>query len=99
MGLHTHAVTQSHIHTHMHTLHTGELEGLINSTLVSLAATVRTDSERSVVIATLETLEDFLKSVKTLSFPMAGKALESLVVSVQDILEQKVRNIFNHLKG
>ena len=46
------------------------------------------------VIATLETLEDFLKSIKTLSFPMAGKALESLVVSVQDILEQKVCSSF-----
>lgn len=68
-----------------------DLEILINCTLVSLAATVRTDPDRTVVIATLESTDDLLRSLKSTSFVLTGKALESLMVSLQDILECKVR--------
>lgn len=63
---------------------------LLNNTLGSMAATVRTDSDRSVVTATLEAVEDLLKSLCSLSFPMQDRVLTSLVVSVQDIMEDKV---------
>ena len=66
------------------------LDVLVNSTLLSMAATVRTDSDRTVVIATLETLEDMLKGLKGTLFCLADKPMESLAVSLQDIFEQKV---------
>lgn len=49
-------------------LHTGELEYLVNGTVLSLSATARTDSDRNVVGITLETLETLLKSLKVLLF-------------------------------
>ena len=64
----------------------------MNNTLGSMAATVRTDSDRSVVTAMLEAVEDLLKALEPLSFPMQERVLSSLVVSVQDILEDKVRS-------
>ena len=42
----------------------GELEYLINSTVLSLAATARTDSDRNVVGTALETMESLFKSLK-----------------------------------
>ena len=66
------------------------MDVLVNNTLGSMAATVRTDSDRSVVTATLEAVEDLLKALEPLSFPMQERVLSSLVVSVQDILEDKV---------
>ena len=69
-----------------------DLEILINSTIVSLAATVRTDPDRTVVIATLESTDDLFRSLKSTSFVLTEKALESLMVSIQDILECKVRS-------
>lgn len=69
-----------------------DLEILINSTIVSLAATVRTDPDRTVVIAALESTGDLFRSLKSTSFVLTGKALESLMVSIQDILECKVRS-------
>ncbi len=66
------------------------IEYLVNSTLLSMAATVRTDTDRSVVLATLESLEDLVKALKSASFRLAEEPLESLAVSIQDILEQKV---------
>ena len=66
------------------------MDVLLNNTLGSMAATVRTDSDRSVVTATLEAVEDLLKSLRPLSFPMQDRVLASLVVSVQDIMEDKV---------
>lgn len=66
------------------------MDVLVNNTLGSMAATVRTDSDRSVVTATLEAVEDLLKALRPLSFPMQDRVLSSLVVSVQDILEDKV---------
>ena len=66
------------------------MDVLVNNTLGSMAATVRTDSDRSVVTATLEAVEDLLKALQPLSFPMQERVLSSLVVSVQDILEDKV---------
>lgn len=46
--------------------HTEELEYLVNSTVLSLAAIARTDSDRNVVGTTLETLESLFKSIKVL---------------------------------
>ena len=66
------------------------MDVLVNNTLGSMAATVRTDLDRSVVTATLEAVEDLLKALRPLSFPMQERVLSSLVVSVQDILEDKV---------
>lgn len=72
-------------------LTTANMDVLVNNTLGSMAATVRTDSDRSVVTATLEAVEDLLKALRPLSFPMQDRVLSSLVVSVQDILEDKVK--------
>ena len=72
-------------------LTTANMDVLVNNTLGSMAATVRTDSDRSVVTATLEAVEDLLKALQPLSFPMQDRVLSSLVVSVQDILEDKVK--------
>ena len=69
---------------------TADIDILVNNTLGSMAATVRTDSDRSVVTATLEAVEDLLKALRSLSFPMQDRVLSSLVVSVQDILDNKV---------
>ena len=55
-----------------------------------MSATVRTDCDQSVVGATLEALEDLLKSLKTPPFPMQERVVSSLMVSVQDIVEYKV---------
>ncbi len=67
------------------------LDILLNSTLLSFAAVVRTDCDRSVVIATLETLEDLLKALrKDGPFQLQERGLTSLLVSVQDLLNNKV---------
>ena len=42
----------------------GELEYLVNGTVLSLAATARTDSDRNVVGTALETLESLFNSLK-----------------------------------
>lgn len=71
-------------------LSSDDLDYLINNTLGSMAATVRTDCDQTVVGATLEALEDLLKSLKTPPFPMQERVISSLMVSVQDIVEYKV---------
>lgn len=63
---------------------------LVNSTLVSLSATVKTDVDKTVVVTALETLDDVLKALRKLSFPMSKEAGDSLLTSVQDVLENKV---------
>lgn len=65
------------------------LDVLVNTTLLSMAAVVRTDTDRTVVIATLETLESLLKFLKGVSFIMERNPLDSLSVSIQDVLELK----------
>lgn len=50
----------------LYTPHPGELEYLVNGTVLSLSATARTDSDRNVVGTTLETLESLLKSLKVI---------------------------------
>lgn len=67
------------------------MEYLVNSTLSSFAAMVRTDSDKTVVMATLETLDDILKPLKEFSFSIREDVVTSLLVSVQDIMENKVR--------
>ena len=63
---------------------------LINSTVASFAAIVKTDSDKTVVVATLESLDDVLKSLRKLSFPITEEVADSLLVAVQDVLENKV---------
>ena len=63
----------------------------MNSTLASFAAIIKTDSDKTVVVTTLETLEDNLKALRKLSFTISEEAGDSLSVAVQDILENKVR--------
>lgn len=66
------------------------MESLVNSTLSSFAAVIRTDSDKTVVVATLETLEDILKPLHKLSFPVKEPAVTSLMTSIQDVMENKV---------
>lgn len=61
-----------------------------NSTLASLAAIIKTDAEKTVVVATLESVEDALKALKTVSFPLSEDTLDSIMVAIQDTLENKV---------
>ena len=56
----------------------------------NMAAGVKTDVDRTVVMATLETLEELLKALRGGWFKMGSKALEGLVVSIDDILANKV---------
>ncbi len=64
---------------------------LLNSTLLNFAAVIRTDCDRSVVIATLETVEDLLKALREVGpFPLEERGLSSLLVSLQDVFNNKV---------
>ena len=65
----------------------------MNVTLSSFAAVVKTDGDKTVVVATLEVLEDVIKSMKDLSFSMREETLESLMVAIQDTLDNNV-NLF-----
>ena len=56
-----------------------------------MAAVLRTDDDRTVVITTLEALEQLLKFLKGVPFTLERNPLESLSVSLQDILELKAR--------
>ena len=62
----------------------------VNVIMNNMAAGVKTDMDRMVVMATLETLEELLKALKGGWFEMETKALEGLVVSIDDILANKV---------
>jgi len=64
---------------------------LVNSTLANFAAIVKTENDKTVVVSTLETLDEVLKALKKLSFQMSEEAASSLMVAVQDVLENKVR--------
>ncbi|CAI7993545.1 Importin-4 [Geodia barretti] len=68
-----------------------ELQFLTNSTVLSLAATARTDSDRNVVGASLESLENIFKSLKGTEFKLAPQACSSVLVSLQDILHNKAQ--------
>lgn len=63
---------------------------LVNTTLANFAAMIKTDSDKTVVVATLESLDDLLKALKKLSLPMTEETLDGLIVAVQDILDNKV---------
>ena len=56
----------------------------------NMAAGVRTDIDRAVVMATLEALEELLKALRGGWFEMDTKTLEGLVVSIEDVLANKV---------
>ena len=74
------------------------MEFLVNSTLGSFAAIVRTDSDKTVVVSTLETLEEILKPLKVLSLPVKEDVISSLMISIQDLLENNVRGSMGSLK-
>ena len=64
---------------------------LVNSTLSSFAAVVRTDGDKTVVVSTLETLEEILKPLKILGYVIQEKEVSNLMVSIQDVLDNKVK--------
>ena len=55
-----------------------------------MSAGARTDSESSVVLATLEAMEMLLKALRGRSLALESRVVESLVVTVQDIMANKV---------
>ncbi len=59
-------------------------------TLSSFAAVIKTESDKTVVVATLESLEDLFKAMIVISFPMKEDTLDSLMLAIQDTLENKV---------
>ncbi len=67
---------------------------LVSSALSSFAAVVRTDADKTVVVSTLETLEDMLKYLKSLNFPINDKEVSSLMTSIQDVLDNKASTPF-----
>ena len=69
---------------------TGSLNILINSTLANMSASARTDSDPLVTVATLESIELVLKSLRGREFPIEGKIWASLLVTIDDILNNKV---------
>ena len=63
---------------------------LINFTLNNMSASARTDSVSSVVLATLDSIETVLKGLKGRECVLERTVVESLVVTVEDILNNKV---------
>ena len=66
------------------------LNMLINFTLNNMSASARTDSVSTVVLATLESIEIVLKGLKGRGCVLEHAVVESLVVTVEDILNNKV---------
>ena len=58
--------------------------------MANFAAMIKTDSDKTVVVATLESLDDLLKALKKLSLEVTEETLDGLIVAVQDILDNKV---------
>ena len=67
------------------------LDKLLNATLLDMAACGRTDNDPTVVATTLENLEKLLKALNGRGLVMEEKVVESLLVTVDDILSNKVR--------
>lgn len=67
------------------------LDGLINSTLLSMSAGARTDNDSSVVLATLESIERMLKSLHGRGFVVQERVIGSVLVTVEDILSNKAQ--------
>lgn len=55
-----------------------------------MSAGARTDDDPSVVVATLESIELILKSLKECGFHLEEKVVSSLLVTIEDILNNKV---------
>ena len=66
------------------------LDKLMNATLLDMSAGARTDVDSSVVVATLENLEKMLKALHGSGFIIEERVVESLLVTVDDILGNKV---------
>lgn len=66
------------------------LNMLINSTLNNISASARTDSVSTVVLATLDSIETVLKGLKGRGCVLEQTVVESLVVTVEDVLNNKV---------
>lgn len=71
----------------------GSLNILINSSLTNMSASARTDADSLVTVATLESIETVLKSLRGRGFPIESKVAESLLVTIDDLLNNKVRGV------
>lgn len=56
-----------------------------------MSAGARTDAESSVVLATLDAMETLLKALRGRGLVIESRVVESLIVTVQDILANKVQ--------
>jgi hypothetical protein len=65
------------------------LDILINSTLRNMSASARTDGDATVVVATLESMEMVLKGLKNGRCPIELSTIESILVTVEDLLNNK----------
>ena len=70
-----------------------DVELLVNSTLGSFAAIMRTDTDKTVVVSTTDTMAEILKPLKALSFPVKEEVVSSLITSIQDVLDNKVKGL------
>ena len=59
-------------------------------TLSSFSAIVKTDIDKTVVVATLEAMQELLKELKKLSFVMKDETMDAVSAAIQDILESNV---------
>ena len=66
------------------------LDKLLNATLLDMSACARTDTDPTVVVTTVENLEKLLKALNGRGLVMEEKVVESLLVTVDDILSNKV---------
>ena len=66
------------------------LDKLMNATLLDMSAGARTDSDPMVVVTTLENLEKMLKAMNGRSLILEEKVVESLLVTIDDIFNNKV---------
>jgi hypothetical protein len=81
---------QSLLCVHFSACSTEDVGFLVNNTLANFAAMIKTDSDKTVVVAILETLDDILKHFKKLSLPLKEEALDGLMTAVQDVLGNAV---------
>ena len=83
----------------MYFSHLENVHYLVNSTLSSFAAVVRTDTDKTVVVSTLETLDEVLKPLKTMQFSVKDEVVSNLMTSIQDVMDNKVKGYHLHLSS
>ena len=72
---------------------------LINLSLSNMSASARTDADSLVTVAMLESIETVLKSLRGHGFPIESKVAESLLVTIDDLLNNKVRGVVSGWLG